>query len=165
MKKNIKCGGKEQSEIRIKIKDLLLEEAEEFSYLGNKITKDGIRNREINCRILSVKIMFNRQMTVFTTNNIIPETRKEFFNSYIRNSSLYGCEALSIATDKERRLSKCGAIKELEDGQIKVSTKRLKENHERKRNYTHHSKRKNFINMPMILISLNISRFNISSLQ
>ena len=98
------CGRENRTIIQVKIQNQVIEQVDEFTYLGSAISNDGKNKSEIVKRICQAKIAFNNKKTIFTSKNISLKTRKNLLKTYVWSIALYGCETWTITMEERRRL-------------------------------------------------------------
>jgi hypothetical protein len=81
---------RQSTPLKIKIDKRLLENVEEFNYLGSMIGNDARCTREIKARIAMAKAAFNKK-TLFTS-KLYLEQKKELVKCYVWNIALCGSE-------------------------------------------------------------------------
>jgi endonuclease/exonuclease/phosphatase family metal-dependent hydrolase len=98
MRKNTRGGDP------IIINDQPLEEVEEFSYLGSKVTTDGDCAREISTRISKANQAFAMLKPIWRTTSLSVHTKIRIFNSNVLSVLLYGSECWKTTATIERKL-------------------------------------------------------------
>ena len=86
----------------IKLKNEMIQEEEEFNYLGSKITSDGRSCMKIVSRIHQTKTTFNEKKNVLNSKKISFKVRKKFLQTYVWSVVLYVCK---WATEKKKLLA------------------------------------------------------------
>jgi hypothetical protein len=76
----------------IKLRDAVIEDVEEFYYLGSSITHDKKSTNDVKRRIGMAKKTFDSNYNLLTNKHFDLNTRKKFIKSYIWSVLLYGCE-------------------------------------------------------------------------
>ena len=73
-----------------------LEDVEDFTYLGTKVTTTGDYDQEINTRICKANQAFAMLKPVWKTNNLSFHTKIDIFRSNVLSILLYGVECWKI---------------------------------------------------------------------
>jgi hypothetical protein len=81
--------------LQIKIDKKLVENVEEFNYLGSMITNDARCTQEIKASIAMAKAAFNKKKTLFTS-KLDLELRKKLLKCYIWSIALYGADTWTL---------------------------------------------------------------------
>ena len=103
--KIVVCSRDNPRRTRIKLNDNeIIEQVEDFTYLGSIISSDGKCKKEIIKRICQAKVAFNKKRSLFTSKNIDLRIRKKLLKTYIWSIMLYGCETWIIAKEERRRI-------------------------------------------------------------
>ncbi|XP_048772952.2 uncharacterized protein LOC125678500 [Ostrea edulis] len=76
----------------IKIRDTILEEVEEFTYLGIIVSVNGGTDADVKTRINRARVIFNILGKVWNAKNISRNTKIKIFNSNVKSVLLYGAE-------------------------------------------------------------------------
>ena len=95
----------EQSpKIEMKINNHVIEQVDQFNYLGSLVTYDGRSEEEIRRRIILSKNAYSKVRNLVTNTKISIEIRKRFINCYVWSVLLYGCETWTIGKEDEQRI-------------------------------------------------------------
>ena len=81
-----------------------IEEVNEFTYLGSKITTDADSEKEINTRIIKATQAFAMLKTIWKSTSIKLNTKLKIFRSNILSVLLYGAECWKTTTTIEQKL-------------------------------------------------------------
>jgi hypothetical protein len=76
------CSRDENTHTQVKINVQILEEVQEFTYLGSKTTKHGRSKKETASRIKQAK-------NAFTSKNTTLHIRKNLVKAYVWSTALY----------------------------------------------------------------------------
>ena len=90
--------------INIQIGNQLLEQVEQFKYLGSLINQDGRCVMEIRSRIAQAKAAFTKKKNLLCSNSMSIRVRKRFIKVYVWSVALYGCETWIINKAEQRSL-------------------------------------------------------------
>ena len=71
----------------------VVEEVNEFTYLGSKMTTDGDTESEINARLSKAGPAFASLKNIWKSKKISLKTKLRFFTSNVLTTLLYGCES------------------------------------------------------------------------
>ena len=82
----------------------VLEEVNQFKYLGSILTKDGTSNREVKARIAAATSALVRLERVFKSNNISFRTKYHLYKSLVTSILMYGCESWTLTAELEKRI-------------------------------------------------------------
>jgi hypothetical protein len=88
----------------IKLRDAVIEDVEEFYYLGSSITYDNKSTNDVKRRIAMAKKTFNSKYNLLTNKHFDLNTRKKFIKSYIWSVLFYGCETWTIGQYEKKWL-------------------------------------------------------------
>jgi hypothetical protein len=80
----------------IKLRDAVIEDVEDFYYLGSSITYDNKSTNDVKRRIAMGKKTFNSKYNLLTNKHLDLNTRKKFIKSYIWSVLFYGCKIWTI---------------------------------------------------------------------
>ena len=95
----------EQSpKIEMKINNHVIEQVDQFNYLGSLVTYDGRSEEEIRRRIILSKNAYNKIKKLITNAKISIEIRKRFIKCYVWSVLLFGCETWTIGKEDEQRI-------------------------------------------------------------
>jgi len=96
--KALVCNRDNNIRTRIKLKgDEIVEQVEDFIYLGSTISSDGTCKKKIIRRIWQAKVAFNKKRSLFqSSRNIELNIRKNLLKTYIWSIMLYGCKTWTI---------------------------------------------------------------------
>ncbi|BFY97740.1 hypothetical protein BsWGS_00780 [Bradybaena similaris] len=89
----------------IKINNNALEEVQNFTYLGSRMTQDGDTTREIMTRIALASSAFNKLTNIWRSKPISNQTKLRLFNSCIIPVLTYGCESWKSNKTLENKLN------------------------------------------------------------
>ena len=90
-------------EVKIKVNNRELKEADQFKYLGSVLTRDSYCTREIKMRIVTNKEAFNRKISLLTSKLNI-ELRKELIRCYVWSIALYDSETWTLRKLEQKYL-------------------------------------------------------------
>ena len=82
----------------------MLEEVNQFKYLGSILTKDGASKTEVKARITSATSALTRLERVFKSRNISFCTKYHLYKSLVLSILLYGCESWTLTAELEKRI-------------------------------------------------------------
>uniref|UniRef100_A0A8D8SS06 Reverse transcriptase n=1 Tax=Cacopsylla melanoneura TaxID=428564 RepID=A0A8D8SS06_9HEMI len=82
-KTEILMCSKETEEVNIHIKDIPIKQTKTFKYLGSCITEDGKSTSDVRQRIGQAKAAFHKKKTLFCSNNMNIELRKQLIKSLV----------------------------------------------------------------------------------
>ena len=88
----------------LKIGSDVLEEVEEFKYLGSVIKYDGSLEREITTRITCAGSAFNKLRNVWRNPAYSLQLKLRLFNSNVLSVLMYGCESWALTKQLEKRI-------------------------------------------------------------
>src|SRR5579871_1749783 len=88
--KDLKCNTINESPI--KIDDNLIEEVEDFTYLGSVVDKTGGTERDIKARIVKARKAFVLLKNIWRAKDIKTLTKFRIFNTNVKSVLLYGSE-------------------------------------------------------------------------
>uniref|UniRef100_A0A8D8QBX8 Reverse transcriptase domain-containing protein n=1 Tax=Cacopsylla melanoneura TaxID=428564 RepID=A0A8D8QBX8_9HEMI len=83
-----------------------------FKYLGSCITEDGKSSSDVRQRIGQAKAAFHKKKTLFCSNNMNIELRKQLIKSLVWSVALYGAETWTVSKNDKKRIQRrlrCGA--------------------------------------------------------
>lgn len=89
--------------INIVINGEVVEQVQQFRYLGSLITEEGTCEAEIKSRIAMAKDAFNKRRELLT-NRLSKELKKKIVKTLVWSVALYGSEAWTLRQDERRRL-------------------------------------------------------------
>lgn len=98
------CSNDGRTKANIKLNGEMIEEVDEFVYLGSRITKDGRSKDDIISRIRQAKVAFNSKHGLLTNKGIHRDTRIMCLKSFIWIIALYGGETWTVWKQEKRRL-------------------------------------------------------------
>jgi hypothetical protein len=104
--KVMKIGKGEQEQLQINIDGQILEQVQQFKYLGSLITEDGRSEKEVRKRIAMAKEAFNKHQTLLT-GKINRNLKKRLIKTLVWSVLLYGSETWTLKKDDIRRLEGC----------------------------------------------------------
>lgn len=90
--------------IEMKINNHIIEQVDQFDYLGSLITFEGRCGDEIRRRIILSKNAYNKIKNLVTNSKISIELRKRFIKCYVWSVLLYGCETWTMGKEEEQRI-------------------------------------------------------------
>ena len=82
----------------------ILEEVENFKYLGSTLSKDGSSTKEIKIRLGLATSAMTRLNNIWKSNSISLPTKLQLYKSLVLSILLYGCESWTLTADTERRI-------------------------------------------------------------
>ena len=82
----------------------ILEEVENFKYLGSTLSKDGSSTKEIKIRLGLATSAMTRLNNIWKSNSISLPTKLKLYKSLVVSILLYGCESWTLTADTERRI-------------------------------------------------------------
>ena len=88
----------------MKINNHIIEQVDQFDYLGSLITFEGRCGEEIRRRIILSKNAYNKIKNLVTNSKISIELRKRFIKCYVWSVLLYGCETWTMGKEEEQRI-------------------------------------------------------------
>jgi len=104
--KVMKIGKGEYEQLLINIDGQVLEQVQQFKYLGSLLTEDGRSEKEVRVRIAMAKDAFNKHQKLFTgkTNRNL---KKRLIKTLVWSVLLYGSETWTLKKDDIKRLESC----------------------------------------------------------
>uniref|UniRef100_A0A8D8VM69 Reverse transcriptase domain-containing protein n=1 Tax=Cacopsylla melanoneura TaxID=428564 RepID=A0A8D8VM69_9HEMI len=75
-----------------------------FKYLGSCITEDGKTTSDVRQRIGQAKAAFHKKKTLFCSNNMNIELRKQLIKSLVWSVALYGAETWTVSKNDKKRI-------------------------------------------------------------
>uniref|UniRef100_A0A8D8RFD8 Craniofacial development protein 2 n=1 Tax=Cacopsylla melanoneura TaxID=428564 RepID=A0A8D8RFD8_9HEMI len=103
-KTEILMCSKETEELNIQIKNITVKQTKSFKYLGSCITEDGKSTNDIVQRIAQAKAAFHKKKTLFCSNNMNIELRKQLIKSLVWSVALYGSETWTVNERDKKRI-------------------------------------------------------------
>jgi len=91
-------------QIPISMNGEILEEVDEFKYLGAILTKDGTSRKEVRARISAATAAMARLQRIWIS-TISTKTKISLYRSLVISILLYGCETWTLRAEDERRLN------------------------------------------------------------
>ncbi|VVC25121.1 Hypothetical protein CINCED_3A009847 [Cinara cedri] len=88
----------------IKLNDIVIQEVEQFSYLGSIITYNNTSTMDIKKRITLAKQTFIKKNSLLISKHLKIETKKKFIKTFVWSVLLYGCETWTIKKKEKDRL-------------------------------------------------------------
>ena len=82
----------------------VLEDVEEFKYLGSVIKYNGSLEREITTRITCAESAFNKLRNVWRNPAYSLQLKLRLFNSNVLSVLMYGCESWALTKQLEKRI-------------------------------------------------------------
>lgn len=98
------CSRNDENKTAIELRNETIQEVNEFTYLGSKITNDGRSSKEIISRIAQAKNAFYKKKNLFTAKNISLDVRKQMLKTYVWSVALYGSESWTMGVRERKRL-------------------------------------------------------------
>ena len=95
MKVTTKVTTQEQTKLDITLKGQLLEQVENFKYLGGKLDQTGKYDKEIDKRIAMGKESFNKRK-ILLIKNFNRELKKRIVKTTVWSVTLYACETWTL---------------------------------------------------------------------
>ncbi|XP_008481209.1 uncharacterized protein LOC103517940 [Diaphorina citri] len=83
---------KDPETVNIVVNNEHIKQIKSFKYLGSIITEDGKSNQDINQRIAQAKAAFMKKRSLFCSNNINLNLRKQLIKTLVWSIALYGSE-------------------------------------------------------------------------
>jgi len=96
--------GTDRPRMKIVIDGKVVEQVDNFAYLGQLVTEDGRTESEVRRRIGIAKNSFDKLRKVLTSNKIKLETRMRLTQCYIWSVFMYGCETWTLTSSLEKRI-------------------------------------------------------------
>ncbi|KAI5728729.1 hypothetical protein M8J77_020289 [Diaphorina citri] len=93
---------KDPETVNIVVNNEHIKQIKSFKYLGSIITEDGKSNQDINQRIAQAKAAFMKKRSLFCSNNINLNLRKQLIKTLVWSIALYGSETWVIG-ERERK--------------------------------------------------------------
>ena len=87
--------GQQRREIKIHIDEKLIEQKEDFEYLGYKLSSKGDQCIAVNHRIGKGWEAFGKLKSVLTSKNVNIDTKRSLYQTYILSCVTYGMECVS----------------------------------------------------------------------
>ena len=88
------------TKVSVKIDGDIIEQTNNYTYLGQTITSNGKCDDEILNRIEIARGAFNSMLKTITARHISMTTRKRIIKAYVWSTLLYGCETWTRTTRK-----------------------------------------------------------------
>jgi hypothetical protein len=88
----------------IQIDDNIIENVENFTYLGSNVSIDGGAAKDVNLRIQKARGVFARMNNIWRANCLSTKTKFRIFNACVKSVLLYGCETWYVTRNIERKL-------------------------------------------------------------
>ena len=121
-------------DMKINVNNNGLENVEDFTYLGSKISNDGNSQREINIRISKAAGAMKQLSNIWKDTNISNKTKLKLYRTNVVSTLLYGCETWQVTTKQEKILdifdNRCMRRILKVNWQDYVSNKQLREKYE-----------------------------------
>lgn len=95
---------KNGTQANIMLEGTPIENVNEFTYLGSKITSDAKSKRDIQSRICQAKIAFNKKKRLFTSNNLNITLRKKLLKTFVWSVMLYGSETWTMGKPEHQKI-------------------------------------------------------------
>lgn len=92
------------SSIILLIDNQVIEEVDEFCYLGSMITKDGGADVDVKNRIQKARQAFGSLNRVWSSGRYTRRLKLQIFNSNIKSVLLYGCETWKVTRNNSRQI-------------------------------------------------------------
>jgi flagellum-specific peptidoglycan hydrolase FlgJ len=100
--KVLKCNISNES--HIKINDDLIEEVEDFTYLGSVVDKTGGTEKDIKARIMKARTAFVLLKNIWRAKDIKIHTKIRIFNTNVKSVLLYGSETWKMTKTLQHKL-------------------------------------------------------------
>ena len=88
----------------ITLRNTLLNNVEEFTYLVSKITTDASSKSEIISRIQQAKIAFNKKRKIYVSKNMSFKIKMNLLKTFVWSIMLYGSETWTIGAAEKKRI-------------------------------------------------------------
>jgi hypothetical protein len=88
----------------IQIDGNIIENVENFTYVGSNVSIDGAAAKDANLRIRKARGVFARMSNIWRANYLGIKTKLKIFNAYVKSVLLYGCEIWNVIRNTERKL-------------------------------------------------------------
>ena len=82
----------------------VIEDVEEFCYLGSQITKDGGAESDVSARICKARTAFHKLSRVWRSRILSMKTKLRIFNTSVKSVLLYGSETWLVSDRINQRL-------------------------------------------------------------
>ena len=94
----------ESPKVSIQVNDKIIEQVDQFTYLGQLITTDGRSEEEIRRRIAIAKNTFAKFSTLLTNRKVDIQTRIRTTRCFVWSSFLYACETWTLTKAMEKKI-------------------------------------------------------------
>jgi hypothetical protein len=98
------CSKQNEPNINISLKGKIMEQINQFKYLGSIIDNEGRSKKEIKSRIGQAKKAFLLKSKLLTSNNVDQRTRKHLIKTYVWSTALYDCGTWTLNKKEETTL-------------------------------------------------------------
>ena len=96
----------EPQQIRVTINGNILEQVQQFKYLGSLLSEDGRSEREIRARIAMAKDAFDKHQQLLS-NSLNKDIKKRLVKAPVWSVLLYGAETWTMKKADRKRLESC----------------------------------------------------------
>ena len=94
----------EAAKVTIKVNDKIIEQVDQFTYLGQLITTDGRSEQEIKRRIVIAKNSFAKLSNLLTNKKVDIKTRIRITRCFVWSTFLYACETWTLSKAVEKKI-------------------------------------------------------------
>uniref|UniRef100_A0A8D8YBX5 Craniofacial development protein 2 n=1 Tax=Cacopsylla melanoneura TaxID=428564 RepID=A0A8D8YBX5_9HEMI len=103
-KTEILVSTREAEPVNIRVNGCELKQSKSFQYLGSKITENAKNIVDIKHRIAQAKAAFMKKYTLFCSNNINIQLRKQLIKTLVWSIALYGSETWVIGGAEKKKI-------------------------------------------------------------
>lgn len=89
----------------VQVGQQILEEVDQFTYLGSVMTADGGSDEDITCRLGKAAAVMCRLRPIWISRTIALPTKIRLFNSIVIPTAIYACETWRSTAGSDRRLN------------------------------------------------------------
>jgi hypothetical protein len=100
--KMLRMNNKKKEAVKIERNDI--EDVDEFTYLGAKVSKDGGAGSDMKSRINKARNAFSKLNKVWKSKQFCRKTKVKLYKTLVRPVLLFGCETWRMTQLEERRL-------------------------------------------------------------
>jgi hypothetical protein len=87
----------------IQIDGNIIENVENFTYVGSNVSIDGGAAKDVNLRIQKARDVFARMSNIWRDNYLSIKTKLRIYNACVESVLSYGCETWYVTRNIERK--------------------------------------------------------------